>query len=187
MMSEAEIQARIAIRLGKRRDVRLWRQNTGVGRTMDGKRVTRFGVEGGGDLSGIVLGGQRLEVEVKSARGRQSEQQQRFQQMIESFGVIYVLARSEDEAEQQLEQALPWRPGRMLDPEIFSAEYREWAAEAHEILRKQKLELLEGFIRAIAKIKTKPVMAPADVVSLRMLEQQRTELVAELEDMIDES
>ena len=101
--SESEIQARIMKRLGLRSDMRLWRQNTGVALTLDKKRMTTFGVKGGGDLSGLLRPfGTRLEIEVKSERGRQSEQQQRFQEMIESFGGVYVLARNENEAEEQI-------------------------------------------------------------------------------------
>ena len=44
-------------------------------------------------LLAIDLNGQRLEVEVKSATGRQSKAQRAFQKMIEKFGGLYVLAR----------------------------------------------------------------------------------------------
>lgn len=102
-MSESEIAPRVLKRLGSRPDTRMWRQNTGVARTMDGKRVIRFGIVGGGDYSGILRPfGTRVEIETKSAIGEQSEQQERFQTMIESFGGIYVLAKNENEAEEQL-------------------------------------------------------------------------------------
>lgn len=72
--------------------MRLWRSNTGVARM--GKRKVRFGVPGQADLTGVLPGGIRLEIEVKSAVGRQSPEQLAYQAMIERFGGVYVLARS---------------------------------------------------------------------------------------------
>lgn len=55
----------------------------------------RFGTPGQADISGILApSGRRIEIECKSATGRQSEQQRRFQAMIEKHGGLYVLARS---------------------------------------------------------------------------------------------
>ena len=132
MTRESEIQRAVHERLGARPDARLWRQSTGVGIPMSAaqllirvaeharagdygtaralapraleaaQRVIRFGIEGGADLSGILAGGRRLEVEVKSERGRQSEEQVAFQRMIERFGGLYILARSAEEAEEML-------------------------------------------------------------------------------------
>ena len=132
MTRESEIQRAVHERLGARPDVRLWRQNVGVGVPMSAaailirvaeyvragdygtaralapraleaaRRVIRFGVEGAADLSGILAGGRRLEVEVKSERGRQSDEQHAYQAMIERFGGVYILARSADEAEEML-------------------------------------------------------------------------------------
>ena len=66
----------------------------------------RYGVNGCADISGLVTidgMGVRLEVEVKSATGRQSPDQKRFEQMIRSRGGVYILARSVDEAVAMLE------------------------------------------------------------------------------------
>lgn len=60
---------------------------------MSGQRVIRFGLVGSADLLGILRGGRFLAVEVKTAKGRQSEAQRNFQRMIESMGGVYVLAR----------------------------------------------------------------------------------------------
>jgi hypothetical protein len=57
----------------------------------------RFGIPGQADLTGLLPGGVRLEVEVKGAAGRQTEEQRAFQRMIERFGGVYVLARSVDD------------------------------------------------------------------------------------------
>lgn len=92
-MTEAELQAEILLAVGSRPDCRIWRNNTGVGRSLSGDRVIRFGLVGSADLLGILRGGRFLAVEVKTKRGRQSEPQRNFQRMIESMGGIYVLAR----------------------------------------------------------------------------------------------
>ena len=89
---ERQIQNEILRHFGTRSDMRLWRSNSGVARM--GKRHVRFGVPGQADLTGILPGGVRLEVEVKSATGRQSAEQLAYQCMIERFGGVYVLARS---------------------------------------------------------------------------------------------
>jgi len=89
---EKRIQNTILREFGTRRDMRLWRANAGVGRF--GKRVVRFGVPGQADLTGILPGGVRLEIEVKSPNGRQTTDQRNYQRMIERFGGVYVLARS---------------------------------------------------------------------------------------------
>lgn len=92
-MTEAELQAEILLAVGLRPDCRIWRNNTGVGRSLSGQRVIRFGLVGSADLLGILRGGRFLAVEVKTKRGRQSKAQRNFQRMIESMGGVYVLAR----------------------------------------------------------------------------------------------
>jgi hypothetical protein len=84
--------------------MRLWRNNTGVARI--GRRVVRFGVPGQADLTGILPDGRRLEIEVKSADGRQTEEQRNYQSMIERFGGVYVLARSVDDVTSALQAHL---------------------------------------------------------------------------------
>jgi len=91
-MTEQEIQNEILRVFGTNPRLRLWRANTGVARI--GRRVVRFGVPGQADLTGILPGGVRLEVEVKSEDGRQSPEQKCYQAMIERLGGVYVLARS---------------------------------------------------------------------------------------------
>jgi hypothetical protein len=97
-MSEQIIQQNIMLALGRRTDLRIWRQNTGTARSHDGKRVIKFGVVGGADISGLLRGGRRLEIEVKAPGGVQSEDQKRFQQMIERFGGVYLLVYSVEQA-----------------------------------------------------------------------------------------
>lgn len=107
-MRERDIQTAILAAIGSRPDVRLWRANTGVAIPLAHAcplcrgRGVRFGVVGQADLSGIVRGGRRLEVEVKSPTGRPSEQQVRFGNMIRSKGGIYVVARSVEDVERAI-------------------------------------------------------------------------------------
>lgn len=90
---EAEIQSAILRYLSTRNaDLRAWRSNSGLARSAD--RAIRFGIPGQADISGILRGGRRLEIEVKSSKGTQSKRQKVFQRVIEQFGGLYILARS---------------------------------------------------------------------------------------------
>ena len=101
-MREADLQAAILHEFGSRPDIRLWRANVLVARTKDG-RVVKAGVKGQADLSGLWLpDGQRIEIEVKSPSGRQSQEQKRWQAMILRFGGIYVTARSLEDVREVL-------------------------------------------------------------------------------------
>ena len=102
-MKEKRLQNEILRAFGTKRWMRLWRANTGVAQI--GSRVVRFGVPGQADLTGILPDGRRLEIELKSDGGRQTEDQGNFQRMIERFGGIYVLARSLDDVERELRRA----------------------------------------------------------------------------------
>ncbi len=92
-MSEHEIQNAILRVFGTRPELRLWRANTGVAR-MGRNRTVRFGVPGQADLTGILPGGLRLEIECKAPGGRQSPDQQCYAAMIRRYGGVYVLASS---------------------------------------------------------------------------------------------
>lgn len=77
--------------LATRDDVRAWRSNTGAAIDRKG-RMIRFGVPGQADISGILAGGRRLEIEVKIGITKQSKAQKQFQKMIERMGGLYILA-----------------------------------------------------------------------------------------------
>lgn len=68
-----------------------------------------FGLKGSADISGIIQGGIRLEIECKTGLARQTEDQVRFQQMIEKFGGIYIVARSTEQACDKLQEILGLR------------------------------------------------------------------------------
>lgn len=79
---------------------KFWRSNTGAA-VIDGKncykRFVRFGTPGAADITGIIPGGKRVEIEVKGEKGRQSDDQKAFEEMICSHGGIYILAYSVDD------------------------------------------------------------------------------------------
>lgn len=92
---------------------RVWRQNTGMGVPIASVKqaiacimardykgaiaalsyTNRFGIVGGGDVSGIMNGGRRMEIEVKAGKDKQSDEQKGFQEMIRSLGGIYLVCR----------------------------------------------------------------------------------------------
>ena len=76
-------------------NLRVWRSNTGA--AWHGDRIVRYGMPGSADISGIVRGGRRLEIEVKSQKGKLSKRQDEFGQMIKKMGGVYLVARSLDD------------------------------------------------------------------------------------------
>jgi len=104
--TEAQIQAEILIRLGEDfpKDVRAWRNNSGAIKVDD--RFICFGLKGQADISGLLITGRRLEIEVKSAKGRQSKDQKNFEQMITDFQGIYILAKDYYFVKKSIEVAL---------------------------------------------------------------------------------
>lgn len=102
-MTESHLIHDILAAWGAHPRVRIWRQNTGKAYPPGSDRLVTFGVLGQGDISGIVApSGRRLEIECKSARGRQREDQETFQRVIERFGGVYVLARSVEDVDRAL-------------------------------------------------------------------------------------
>lgn len=96
-MSESLIQDRIRLALGVMPGLCLFRNNIGMAEQRGHK--IRFGVggPGGSDLIGIYRG-RFLAVEIKTAVGRQTEEQRTFEALITRLGGIYVVLRSVDEA-----------------------------------------------------------------------------------------
>lgn len=103
-MTEQEIQKSILTCLGYLQGVIAWRQNTGVAKA-NGFRI-RFGHVGSGDISGILRGGRRLEIEVKTPKGIVTEEQIKFGEQINSMGGLWFVARSTDEAVARVQAAL---------------------------------------------------------------------------------
>lgn len=97
---EREIKADTLVRLNRIPGVWAANHPTGVGLTLDGSRVIRFGIEGSGDILAS-LAGRLAWFETKTETGRQSDSQRRFEAAMRRLGIIYELVRSVDEAEER--------------------------------------------------------------------------------------
>lgn len=73
--------------------IRVWRQNTGAMYDARG-RFVRFGVPGAADLTGLLAGGRRVEIECKAPDGKLAEAQVHYRDGIIEMGGLYVVARS---------------------------------------------------------------------------------------------
>lgn len=110
---ESSVQGKILFALGSLPELRLWRQNAGLLQVTSARecphcrwviprRAVRGAPDGAADLSGICHGGRRLEIEVKTSVGKQRDSQKRWEEMIRQRGGVYLLARSTDDALNQL-------------------------------------------------------------------------------------
>lgn len=93
---EAVLQRLIIAQL-RARGIWCWRQNTGAARTARGRTI-RFGIPGQADITGILPGGRRLEIECKSATGRLTPEQREFGERVTAAGGLWVVARTLDDA-----------------------------------------------------------------------------------------
>ena len=98
--SERDIKADALVRLNLIPGVWAANHPTGVGLTLDGARVIRYGIEGSGDILAS-LAGRLAWFETKTATGRQSDAQRRFESAMRRLGIIYELVRSAEEAEER--------------------------------------------------------------------------------------
>lgn len=105
-MTEAEILQRTLLALGSRPDCTLWRNNTGKLLNPRTGRWVSFGLPGSGDALGILQGGRFLAIETKTARGQLRPEQIAFRAMVERRGGLYVLARSVDDAVEEVDRAV---------------------------------------------------------------------------------
>lgn len=112
-LRESQIQDAVRLVLGAEPDAVWWRNN--IGRAQLHGHTIAFGVggPGGADLLGVFRG-IFTAVEIKSADGRQTEEQRRFEQLVRRKGGIYVVLRSADDAHAwlaELRRTVPPRPG----------------------------------------------------------------------------
>lgn len=111
-MTESEIQCEIRIRLGRYKGLVVWRNSGGVATTEAGTKQ-RFGlVRGASDLVGVLSVetpagpvGIPVFLEVKTPKGRLSQEQKLFGQLVTRLGCIYGVPRSADEAERIIRDA----------------------------------------------------------------------------------
>lgn len=96
-MTESVLMDRIRLVLGREQAAVWWRNNTGVAQTGNGY-IVRYGLgNGSADLVGLFRG-HFVAVEIKTPTGRQSDDQRRWQSLVESKGGFYAIVRSEDDA-----------------------------------------------------------------------------------------
>lgn len=75
---------------------RIWKNDTGMAMSLDGARHLRYGLKGSADIIGIGQGGIFIAIECKTGSAVQNKRQIAFQEMIEKFGGIYLLAHEDD-------------------------------------------------------------------------------------------
>ena len=72
-----------------------WRANTGAMK-IDNRHV-RFGIKGAADITGVLAGGRRLEIEVKRPGRKPDMHQRAFGESITRLGGLYLVATSVDD------------------------------------------------------------------------------------------
>jgi hypothetical protein len=83
---------------------KVWPQPTGAA-YRDGELI-RYGLKGSADISGILkISGTRIEIEVKTGKAVQQENQRHFQAMILAMGGLYFVARSVEDALSYVQEA----------------------------------------------------------------------------------
>jgi hypothetical protein len=105
-VTEQELTKAIIDRLKLNPDCWVFRANVGVGRS--GGRFVRFGLPGQADISGILRGGKRLELEVKLPEGKHkvTPEQQAFGEAILAHGGVWAVVKSVEEAVSVIQEAL---------------------------------------------------------------------------------
>lgn len=102
--TEANIQREIMLALSQA-GCTVWRNNTGAFK--DGDRFIKYGLrKGSSDLIGITKCGRFLAVEVKTAKGRATNDQLNFINVVKSKNGIAFIARSAEEALRLLQEQL---------------------------------------------------------------------------------
>ena len=107
-MSETQIVRSILEALAVR-GIFAYRSNTG-GSYLKGKggraQFVRFGLPGAADITGILPDGRRLEIEVKTPKGKLTDRQIAFGERITENRGVWFVARSVDEALALLDAAI---------------------------------------------------------------------------------
>lgn len=108
-MLEIELQNRIRLAIGAMTGVRMFRNQVGNFRSLDGNRIIKVGTVGSSDLIGFtsktitpdMVGqviAQYVALEIKTPSGKVSPQQTAFISMVNKLGGIGAIVRSVDEA-----------------------------------------------------------------------------------------
>ena len=95
----------VLLGIGSDPRIRIWQNNTGVGRSLYTEDVIRFGLEGSPDIVGIHRGtGKFCGIEIKTGKAKQSKEQCAFQRMVQEFNGHYLVCRSVAEAKEWLDR-----------------------------------------------------------------------------------
>lgn len=105
LVTESVLLAQVLAWLASTPGVMAWRSNTGAARDKRG-RLVRFGAVGAADITGVLRGGRRLEIEIKSASGRVTDEQAAFGERINAMGGLYFVAWRLDEVVERVTAAL---------------------------------------------------------------------------------
>ena len=93
-MLHTELVNCLLIELSKRKDIRVWKNNTGVLKNDSGEYI-RFGLNGSADIIGILKkNGKMICIEVKTGNAVQSKVQKNFEKMILDYNGYYIVGRS---------------------------------------------------------------------------------------------
>ena len=103
-MEKEETKIQNAIRAELSRIGICRRNNVGTFITTYGVPIT-VGLPGEADLTLFMKGGKTVFIEIKTAKGRQSKQQKRFQEAVESLGFTYIIMKSADDARKFVEES----------------------------------------------------------------------------------
>ena len=90
------------------------RRNVGVFRALKGQMIVRVGLPGQADIAGCYRG-RFVEIEVKTDKGRLSQDQKRWRMAVERAGGVFVIARNPADALTAL-AALDATSGWLPDP-----------------------------------------------------------------------
>lgn len=91
-MTESALQSQLLLRAPiELPDLRLFRRNVGVARSIRDGAITRFGIKGQPDLYGLWRGGGFVEVELKSKNGRLRPEQAAYAAWCASWGVTHLV------------------------------------------------------------------------------------------------
>ena len=126
MSTEQDLLNRVLAAVGALPGVLAWRNNTGALRDANG-RMVRFGARGSADVF-VIAAGRFVGIECKHGRGRQSEDQKRWQRACEAAGGVYVLAYDVETAVAAVRDALLVRPPAPMGDRLTGAQAAGFAA-----------------------------------------------------------
>ena len=92
----------ILIEFGSSPNLFIWKNHTGVARSLDSQRIIKYGLQGSADIIGLISDGRFIAIECKTGSAKQSPKQVKFQLAVERFGGVYILAKSVDDFREKL-------------------------------------------------------------------------------------